>query len=70
MSKQQVFSQAPQVICYSMYYIMQTLNTGAEVEDRRAQMQLSRNERTSELEKFNCRETLAAGSPLLLCVRQ
>lgn len=58
------------MICYSMYYIMQNLNTGAEVEDRRAQMQLSRNERTSELERFNCRETFAAGSPLLLCVRQ
>lgn len=64
--KQLFFSQTPQVICYNLYYIMQNLNTGAQVEDRRAQMQQSRNERTSELEKFNCREMFAADSPLLL----
>lgn len=49
---------------------MQKLHMRAEVEERRAQMQLSRKEGTSELEKFNCAEMFAAGSPTLLCVRQ
>lgn len=56
--------------CHNMHYIMQNFSTRAEVEERRAQMQLSRKEGTSELEKFNCAEMFAAGSPPLLCVRQ
>lgn len=56
--------------CHNMYYIMQNLNMRAEVEEKRVQMQLSRKEGTSELEKFNCAEMFAAGRPPLLCVRQ